>query len=51
MNSEKINLNYLHALLGLLTPCLRPVLMDNAEQFSGGVGGEPKTCNGNEDVQ
>jgi len=33
MNIEKIKLNYLHALLGLLTPCLPPVVMENAEQF------------------
>jgi len=33
MNIEEINLNYLHALLGLLTPCLPPVVMENAEQF------------------
>lgn len=41
MNPEKINLNYLHTLLVLLTPCLPPVVTENAEQFKVG-GGKPQ---------
>lgn len=47
MNTEKINLNYLHALLGLLAPCLPPAVMENAEQFKVGGGESPKLARGN----
>lgn len=40
MNIQKINLNCLRALLVLLTLCLPPGVIDNAEQFK--VGGLPK---------
>lgn len=53
MNTEKINLDYLRALLGLLTLCLTPAVPENTEQFK--VGGKnpqskPNLANGNKDI-